>query len=40
MEMGKAVEKALEEDILGEDGKEILKKLKDEKRFAKELWSE
>jgi hypothetical protein len=39
MAMGKAVEKTLEEDILGADGKELLAKIKVEKRFAKELWS-
>lgn len=38
MEMGKAVEKILEE-ILGEDGEEYLKQMKNQKRFAKELWS-
>ena len=36
--MGKAVEKILE-SILGEDGEEYLKKMKKDKRFAKELWS-
>jgi len=38
MEMGKAVEKILEE-ILGEEGEEYLKQMKNQKRFAKELWS-
>lgn len=36
--MGRSVEKVLEE-VLGEDGADYLKKMKDEKRFAKELWS-
>lgn len=39
LEMGKSVEKTLEE-IFGDDGKEFLTKIKDEKRFAKELWSD
>ena len=37
MDMGKAVEKLLEETIAQDPG--VWKKLKDEKRFAKELWS-
>jgi NADPH-ferrihemoprotein reductase len=36
--MGHSVETALE-NIFGEGGKDYLKKMKDEKRFAKELWS-
>ncbi len=38
MEMGKAVEKLLEE-IFGDGGEDYLKKMKTDKRFAKELWS-
>ena len=36
--MGKTVESVLEE-ILGDDGAEYVKKMKDDKRFAKELWT-
>ena len=36
--MGRSVEKTLEE-IIGKEGNEYLTKMKDSKRFAKELWS-
>ena len=36
--MGRSVEHVLEE-LLGDDGVDYLKKMKEEKRFAKELWS-